>query len=120
MPKGSPKPSELPAVLKERILYEIDECAALTPKRHGVLLQWTLVNIADVLLEQTVPDGAPGPSVEALDLRIRQALMITTSRLADLFPAWAGHFGMICRTAAALIQDGTIKLGTKKMPAVRS
>ncbi len=111
---SEPRAKDLPRVISSRVIQEIVECAAWTPKSQRALLADILAGIADVLADR--PSKPTRPDVNKLDIRIRTALQTVIVGIADLFTGYVPHLSRLIGAAAAMVRDGEIAVGLRKIP----
>lgn len=104
------------ATMDERVLNDIGEAAAHTPKRYRLGFASILRGMGEVYAEKT--PGPGHPDIFRVDLRIREAMMRAFNGYVDIFPELRDRIATALVTAADLARDGRIPMGTKRLPRV--
>ena len=104
-------------VLRDRIIEEVGELAAYTPRKHRAAFAAVLVDLAEVLRgAERLHRSPPFAQIALIDLRVRQALALTVTQLTDAWPASAEYLADVLEVAAEFARKGSIPMGTKRLP----
>ena len=103
-------------VLRDRIIEEVGDLAAYTPKKHRAAFAAMLLDLSEVLRGKQASAPAKNP---VIDPRVRYALGLTVSQLTDAWPASAAYLADVLEVCADFARNGAIPMGTRRLPSRR-